>query len=146
MKKTHIIVLVLIAVVIGLIVSMTSDYSTYETFASADQQQGEEFHVVGQLSHEDSLSYNPQKNPNYFSFYMVDKEGNKEKVVYHGAKPRDFKRSEQIVLTGEMKKNHFQANKILMKCPSKYTEDTVEVEAMQDQTVSSAQSKSKTYQ
>ncbi len=34
---------------------------------------------------------------------------------------------EQIVLTGKMVNGSFQASKILMKCPSKYTQDKIEV-------------------
>jgi cytochrome c-type biogenesis protein CcmE len=48
-------------------------------------------------------------------------------VVFNGSKPQDFERSEQIVLTGKMIGNEFHASKILMKCPSKYTKDEVEV-------------------
>lgn len=146
MKKTHIIVLVLIAVIIVVLVSMTSDYSTYETFATAEMKQGEELHVVGELAEDDTLIYNPKEDPNYFSFFMVDQDGNKQKVVYNGAKPRDFERSEQIVLTGEMKDDHFNADKILMKCPSKYTEDTVEVKAAANDQVSTASPKSNSYE
>ncbi len=145
MKKTHIVVLVLVAVIIGTIVSMTSDYSTYENFATAATKKGEELHVVGNLAEDDTMIYNPKKNPNRFSFYMIDKQGNKEKVVYNGAKPRDFERSEQIVLTGEMKDDYFSADKILMKCPSKYTKDTVQVESGTQAQVSDVQTKGKSY-
>jgi cytochrome c-type biogenesis protein CcmE len=47
-------------------------------------------------------------------------------VVFTGTKPQDFERSEQIVLTGQMRGKEFHASKILMKCPSKYTQDKLE--------------------
>ncbi|RRN76100.1 cytochrome c maturation protein CcmE, partial [Pseudoxanthomonas sp. SGD-10] len=81
----------------------------------------------GVLQKEKELVYDPQVDANYFSFYMIDNDGKECKVVFAGAKPQDFERSEQIVLTGQMVGDSFQANKILMKCPSKYTEDEVEV-------------------
>jgi cytochrome c-type biogenesis protein CcmE len=48
-------------------------------------------------------------------------------VVFPGTKPQDFERSEQIVLTGQMVGSEFHASGILMKCPSKYTQDKIEV-------------------
>jgi len=128
MKKTHIIALVFIAVSIGIIISMTGDYSRYETFASAASNPGKEFHIVGELSENGDLYYDPLKDPNYFSFYMKDKSGDERQVVFRGAKPQDFERSEQIVLTGRIEGDTFIAGKILMKCPSKYIEDELEVQ------------------
>ncbi len=47
MKKTHIALLVMVAVGIGIIVSMFGDFSTYETFASASKQPGKPYHIIG---------------------------------------------------------------------------------------------------
>ena len=58
---------------------------------------------------------------------MIDNQGKECKVEFTGTKPQDFERSEQIVLTGQMDNGKFQANKILMKCPSKYKQDQLEV-------------------
>jgi cytochrome c-type biogenesis protein CcmE len=127
MKRTHIIALVFIAISIGVIISMTGDYSRYETFTSAEKNSGKEFHIVGELAKDEELYYEPLKDPNYFSFYMKDKDGEERKVVFKGAKPQDFERSEQIVLTGKMKGDEFAASKILIKCPSKYIQDELEV-------------------
>ncbi len=128
MKKTHIIALVFIAVSIGVIVSMTGDYTRYETFSSALENPEKEFHIVGELVKDSEMYYDPLKNPNYFSFFLKDKDGDEKKVVFKGTKPQDFERSEQIVLTGKMKGGEFVASKILMKCPSKYIEDELEVQ------------------
>ncbi len=126
MKRSSIIGMVVIAIAIGVIMSTYADSSTYGTFSQAVESQ-KELHVVGVLQKEKELVYNPQVDANYFSFYMIDNDGKECKVVFAGAKPQDFERSEQIVLTGQMVGDSFQANKILMKCPSKYTEDEVEV-------------------
>jgi cytochrome c-type biogenesis protein CcmE len=127
MKKTHIVALVFIAISIGVIVSMTGDYSRYETFISATESPDKEFHIVGELVKDGEMFYDPIKDPNYFSFFLKDKDGEERKVVFKGTKPQDFERSEQIVLTGKMKGDEFVASKILMKCPSKYIEDELEV-------------------
>ncbi len=128
MKKTHIIAIVIIAVAVGVIISTLADSSTFVDFAKAEQSKGKTFQVVGVLNKEKEMVYNPQENANLFSFYMLDKNGKECKVHYKGAKPQDFERSEQIVLTGKMQDEYFEAEKILMKCPSKYNNgETVEV-------------------
>lgn len=128
MKKSHIIGIVVIAVAIGAILSTFADSSTYGSFADARESE-DEIHVVGHLDKTRELYYNPVKDANYFSFYMKDEKDEICKVVYPGTKPQDFERSEQIVLTGHMENGAFQASKILMKCPSKYTNGEVEVTA-----------------
>lgn len=125
MKKTNIILLVVIAIAIGVIVTMVGDFSTYETFATAREKEGKEFHVIGKLDTLQAMSYDPTKDANLFSFYVHDKTGESHKVVFYGAKPTDFEKAESIVLTGKMEGNEFHCSKILMKCPSKYKDDQV---------------------
>ncbi len=120
MKKTHIIGIIVIAIAIGAIISMVADAATYADFAKAQAYPGKEFQVVGQLNKDKAIEYAPEKNANEFSFYMVDNSGNERKVVFNGAKPQDFERSEQVVITGSLEGEQFLADKILMKCPSKY--------------------------
>lgn len=127
MKKIHIIGLVLIAVAIAAIIGFSSDYTAYENFAKANEKEGKIFNVVGTLTPELDFEYDPLKDPNYFAFKMVDNEGAVQKVVYGAPKPQDFERSEQIVVTGKSIENVFYADKILMKCPSKYVEDEIEI-------------------
>lgn len=126
MKKTHIIAIVVIAVSIGVIISMVSDAATYADFRTAALNPERDFQVVGQLSKEKDINYNPEKNANEFSFYLVDNNGLEKKVIFKGAKPQDFERSEQVVITGHMNDENFEAEKILMKCPSKYNDGKAE--------------------
>jgi cytochrome c-type biogenesis protein CcmE len=126
MKKTSIFGLIVIAIAIAVIISVYSNSSTYGSFKDA-QSTSSELHVVGHLNKQKQLFYDATKDANYFSFYMKDNKGEECKVVFTGAKPQDFERSEQIVLTGQMRGNEFHASKILMKCPSKYTQDKVEI-------------------
>ncbi|HEU4556006.1 MAG TPA: cytochrome c maturation protein CcmE [Chitinophaga sp.] len=125
MKKTNIVLLVVIAVAIGIIVTMVGDFSTYETFATAREKEGKEYHIIGTLDKSKGLSYDPLKDANYFTFYMKDKVGETRKVIFLGTKPTDFEKAEQLVLTGKIEKGEFHCNKILMKCPSKYKDDQV---------------------
>ena len=127
MKKTHIIALIVIAAAVGYILFSSADFSTYETFKSATDAT-KTHHVVGTLVKEIPLEYDPQIDPNHFAFHMKDNNGEIQRVVFKGAKPQDFERSEQIVLTGRMGVEYFQAEKILMKCPSKYNKEELLVE------------------
>lgn len=127
MKKTHIILLVIIAAAVTFIVSRFGDFSTYETFASAANDQGKKYHVIGELSKDHGMVYNPEKDPNHFEFHVQDKSGQVNKVVFNGAKPTDIEKSEQIVMTGYMEGETFRCSKIQMKCPSKYENDQIAV-------------------
>ena len=127
MKRTHIILLVLVAASVAIIVSMFGDFSTYETFATAAQDPGKKYHVIGVLSKDHGMEYDPIKDPNHFTFYVQDKAGNVNRVIFNGAKPTDIEKSEQIVMMGYMDGNNFRCNKIQMKCPSKYKNDQVAI-------------------
>lgn len=125
MKKTHIIALVLVAVMVGVLVSLLGDFSSYETFDSRKARKGKEVNIVGVLNKEKGVVYEPTSNPNEFTMYVVDQEGNERKVIVKKAKPRDIERSEKVVLIGTMQGDVFVAKDILMKCPSKYVQKEV---------------------
>lgn len=127
MKKSHIFILVLIAAAIAVIVSSFGEFSTYETFASASEKSGETIHVVGYLDTSKTQHYDPIKDPNHFTFFAKDKQGEIHQVIFRGAKPQDFERSEQLVMKGYMKDGTFHCAQIQMKCPSKYENDQIAV-------------------
>ena len=120
MKKIHIIAIVIIAVALGVIISTISNSSTYAPFSEAMSNPDATFHVVGKVDKEKPFDYNPEINANLFGFYLIDNTGIEKKVVYNGAKPQDFERSEQIVVIGKISGDEFHCKQILMKCPSKY--------------------------
>ena len=126
MKKGSIFGIVLIAIAIAVIICTYSKTSTYGSFNDAKHTDAS-LDIVGHLDKKKELVYDPTKDANYFAFYMTDKQGQECKVVFAGTKPQDFERAEQIVLTGQMKGNEFHASNILMKCPSKYTPNKVDV-------------------
>jgi cytochrome c-type biogenesis protein CcmE len=122
MKKTHIILLVLIAVSIAVMVSFMGDITTYDTVTSAKEKPGKFVHLIAKME-QNSLNYDPIKNPNYLSFTAVDSLGNSIKVVYNNTKPTDIEKSERLVLKGKVQGDHFECKDILLKCPSKYKDD-----------------------
>lgn len=122
MKKTHIVLLVFIAISIAILLSFMGDITTYDTVTSAKQKPGKFVHLIARME-KNSLKYDPIKNPNYLSFTAVDSLGNSIPVVYHNTKPVDIEKSERLVLKGEVQGDHFECNGILLKCPSKYKDD-----------------------
>ena len=128
MKKTHIIGLVLLAASVGIIMVSLGDSSNYVTFDQAETYPNEQYHVVGKLADKKPMKYNPRNNPNKFTFHVKDEKGNICRVVYNDAKPADIEQTDRVVLVGQMKEQGaetFHAERILMKCPSKYKEDRV---------------------
>lgn len=135
MKKTHIIILIGIAVLIGGLLMYSVDFSTYDSIDSARKKEGKFVHIIAKLDLSRPIEYDPVKNPNYLSFYAVDSLGGQTKVVYHNSKPTDLEKSEKIVMKGKMQKDHFECKDILLKCPSKYKDDKKQQEKyMKEQT------------
>ncbi|MDX1937184.1 MAG: cytochrome c maturation protein CcmE [Flavihumibacter sp.] len=123
MKKTHIIILVLIAAAIAVLISFTGNITTYETVASARQKEGKFVRMIAKLDKTQPIQYDAIKNPNFMVFTAVDTLGQTTKVVYHNSKPTDFEMSERLVLNGKMQNGQFECKEMLMKCPSKYKDD-----------------------
>ena len=128
MKKIHIIGIIMIGVAIALLTTAAEDVSTYATFQEATTT-GAKVKIVGQLSKDKEMVYQPEKDPNYFSFYIKDANEEERKVVLLAAKPQDFELSEQIVLTGRIKGEEFIATEMLMKCPSKYKDEEIYIKS-----------------
>ena len=127
MKKTQIVLLVLIMGAIAVLISVFGDFSSYETFTSAAQKPGKSYYIIGTLEKDKEMTYDPKVDANHFIFYAKDKAGNMNKVIFNGEKPRDIEKSEQIVMMGSMTGNEFHCSRIQMKCPSKYKKDMVAV-------------------
>ena len=132
MKKSHIFLIVIIAVAIGVIMSTAGDVSSYVSFeearAMASTGKTTKVHVVGRLKKDPSgqivgMEYQPEVDPNHFTFTLVDRHKEERKVIYGSPKPQDFERSDTIVVIGSMGQEGFVADKILLKCPSKYQEN-----------------------
>ena len=134
MKKSYILGILIIAVAVMVIVSTAGDASTYVSFGEAYELATEgsssKLHVVGQLKKDSNgqvigIEASPDKLA--FSFIMVDQDSVEQKVIYNEPMPMDFLRSEQVVVVGAFKNQTFIADKILMKCPSKYQEEEIKI-------------------
>ncbi len=128
MKKVYIIAAVMVVAAISIFISAADDMSTYATFSQAAQN-GTRVKIATQLSKDKEMHYDPKEDPNYFSFYAKDADGQERKVILLAEKPKDFEQSEQIVLTGRMKDEEFVATEMLLKCPSKYKDEEIYIKS-----------------
>ena len=139
MKKSHIIALVVIAIAIAMIISTIGDASTYLSFKEArtlaESGNTKTVHVVGELPRNTAgdpigFRYEPSVDPNRFEFLMIDSLQSEYRVIYHQPKPQDMEKSEKVVVVGRMnlEGGYFDADKILLKCPSKYNNGELKAE------------------
>ncbi len=127
MKRNIIIATLLITAGILVLINASKDVSSYAQFS--DAQKGGRVKIVGTLSKDKPMIFDPENNPNKFLFTMKDAQGDEMKVELNKPKPQDFELSEQIVVTGELKDDIFYADEILMKCPSKYKDEEIAVKS-----------------
>ena len=134
MKKSHILIIVVIAAAIGILVSTAGDASTYvgfsEAYSMATAGNKKDIHVVGELTKDESgniVGIEEGFDKVSFSFVLVDEAGRKQKVEFSEPMPQDFTKSEKVVVIGRYEGEVFKASKILLKCPSKYQEQNISV-------------------
>ena len=129
MKKTHIIAILVIAAAVMIIISTAGDASTYVTFGEArkmaEKGNNKMIHVVGKLKKDDQgkfVGIEPSADHLSVSFLMVDHANSEQKVFYKDPMPPELLKSDQVVVIGSFKQGIFVADKVLLKCPSKYQE------------------------
>jgi cytochrome c-type biogenesis protein CcmE len=134
MKKSHILIIVVIAAAVGILITTADDASSYVSFSEAYQLASagnqKDIHVVGQLKKDGNgniTGIEEGADKVSFSFIMVDDKGREQKVSYKEPMPADFTKSEKVVVIGSYSGDTFVASKILLKCPSKYQEENVNV-------------------
>ena len=127
MKKTHLIAILLIVAAIAIIISTAGDASSYVTFDQAYQMakvgNSASIHVVGGLKKNalgEITGLEKSADNLSFSFILLDENRKEQKVYYNEPMPPDFTRSEKVVVIGGYRGDLFMAEKILLKCPSKY--------------------------
>ena len=134
MKKTHIFGIVVIALAVMIIIITAGDASTYVTFGQAKKMSengnNKKIHVVGELKKNNEgkiVGLDPGDDMLSVKFLMVDNEGKEQQVFYNQPMPPDLKMSENVVVIGSYHQDLFIADKILLKCPSKYQEEELKI-------------------
>jgi cytochrome c-type biogenesis protein CcmE len=125
MKKTEIILIIILAVVAGIIVATFTSSNESVSFAEAKNRPEERVKIIGMFDKTGGVEYDPTVNPNRTVFFVSDKSGDKQKVelIQKDGKPMGLEQSESVTLEGKWgSDNMFHADFVLMKCPSKYNE------------------------
>lgn len=116
-NRTLILIIVTAIFMVILMFNFASNTSIYTDFKTA-KNSGEEVHIVAEWVKREQTHYDSQKDE--FSFFLRDTLGNEAFVIYPDPKPVNFEQADKIVVIGKFQSDTFWANKILMKCPSKY--------------------------
>jgi len=132
MSRTNIVVILLVAVLMGALLSVFTTNSESVVFARAFAEPGIEFKVSGTLDTDHPVLYDPEVAVAETRFHMRDKDGEVREVILNKAKPTGLEQSESIDLYGRVVDGTFIAGDMLMKCPSKYNEQSHSLAEAQD--------------
>ena len=123
MKARYIIALVIIfGFVIYGAVSLKTSLTPYVSFAEA-KSSPQTVQVMGKLE-KSATRYDTTAGLLYFT--LKDKHGDLLEVSYKGVRPGNFDQATQIVAIGDYREKVFQADQLLVKCPSKYQGEEVQ--------------------
>lgn len=120
-KKILVFIVALVLLVIA-ILSLSDDlFSPYVTFEYAEKHPGKYVQVIGKRAKDTEVVHNDSG----FTFTLADESGNKLTAFHNGVKPQNFEHTEQVVVLGKYSadKKIFEADKVLVKCPSKYQKE-----------------------
>ena len=62
-----------------------------------------------------------------FTFKMTDDKGEEFSVIYNGVKPANLEEAEELVVICRYTQGQFEADQLLVKCPSKYQAEGAEL-------------------
>jgi cytochrome c-type biogenesis protein CcmE len=105
--------------------NFSSSIGSYVTFDQADYRGKSQSHVIGTWVKDMPHGFNNQTRT--FNFHMMDEDGNVRRVVYNNVKPQNFEDAIQLVVKGTMSNGVFYSDDMLVKCPSKYNDQSLEM-------------------
>jgi cytochrome c-type biogenesis protein CcmE len=97
--------------------SFQASLSPYVSLREAEGKTGQ-VQVLGTIVLDNDITFAADSGT--LQFYLTDDEGTVASVNYRGIKPDNFEESEIVVVVGQFQDGVFQAEKLLVKCPSKY--------------------------
>ncbi len=116
-KAKYIVAAIIIAAGVGFgILSLRRNLTPYLSFAEAAASRGV-VQVHGTIDHP-SAKYDPSEG--VLRFKISDDHGKAMAVVYRGVRPGNFEQATSVVAIGTYQDGAFQADQLLVKCPSKY--------------------------
>jgi cytochrome c-type biogenesis protein CcmE len=126
MKKSHIVLICLVAVVSAILVSTYTASVDSSTFAQAKAEPNKSFKITGTFDKTRAVEYDALRDANLTIFHVVDATGKSHEVHLHDdqGKPMGLEQSESVTIEGKFDAatGEFHAHHLLMKCPSKYND------------------------
>ena len=123
MKKGYWIAAVLTLAFVGFgLTAFQKTLTPYLTFDEATKSKG----VVQVMGALDKTSDRYDTSKQELSFDILDPQGHRMPVMYRGIRPGNFKDAISIVAIGRYQGGRIEAEKLLVKCPSKYQGEEVE--------------------
>jgi cytochrome c-type biogenesis protein CcmE len=123
MKKGYWIAAALTLAFVGFgLTAFQKTLTPYLSFDEAKKSSG----VVQVMGALDKQSDRYDTSREELSFDLLDDKGGRMPVVYKGIKPANFKDAISIVAIGRVHEGRVEAEKLLVKCPSKYQGAEVE--------------------
>ena len=117
MNVKVILALALLAVALGVgVTSFKKTMTPYISFSEARRASGL-VQVNGKLA---DKNYVLKQDQQYLEFKLRDSRDEVMPVVYRGVIPGNFDQAVSIVAIGKYSGDHFEAEQLLVKCPSKY--------------------------
>ncbi|MCB9261350.1 MAG: cytochrome c maturation protein CcmE [Flavobacteriales bacterium] len=128
MKNKQIVILIIIAIGLSAFLLTYKESSEVVSFKEASKHPNKSFPVKTTLVKDQPIEYNAKIDPEKFTFFAKDQNGEVRKVTCLKEKPQGFERSEELKLTGHFDENNeFIATGMQMKCPSKYEKELTEI-------------------
>ena len=123
MKKGYWIAAVLTLAFVGFgLTAFQKTLTPYLSFDEASKSKG----VVQVMGALDKTSDRYDTSKQELSFDIMDPQGHRMPVMYRGIRPGNFKDAISIVAIGRYHEGRIEAEKLLVKCPSKYQGAEVE--------------------
>jgi cytochrome c-type biogenesis protein CcmE len=110
------VILVLASVLFG-VTAFKKSLTPYTSFAEARKSESGA-QVNGTLADPTGVRYDAANSE--LAFKLKDEKNEVMDVVYHGVKPVNFEQATNVVAIGTYKNGKFEADQLLVKCPSKY--------------------------
>jgi cytochrome c-type biogenesis protein CcmE len=107
--------IILIFVIFGAL-SFRKNLTPYVGFKEAKSSDNS-VQIIGEVVPEDT-KYDLENQK--FFFTLKDPKGEKMNIVFNGVKPANFEQATNVVVIGKYQEGVFQADQVLVKCPSKY--------------------------
>ena len=120
-KRIIIFIAALLLLVSSILLISDDLFSPYVSFEYAKSKPGKNVQVIGKRAQDVPVEHGDDG----FRFTLAEDNGDELTAYHKGVKPLNFEHADQVVLIGKysLEKGLFEADKVLVKCPSKYEKE-----------------------